>query len=142
MTKVLFIVRGLPGSGKSTLAEKLAPGMAFAADDYFMVDGVYRFDPLKLSEAHSECQKAVASNLAHGSVAVANTFTTSWEAKPYFDMAERSGARVVVVDCFDGGMTDEVLAEKNAHGVPIDAIQRMRRRYEPSVNPVQKVAYK
>ncbi|NDC88865.1 MAG: ankyrin repeat domain-containing protein, partial [Bacteroidetes bacterium] len=45
-------------------------------------------------------------------------------------MAERHGFRVVVIDVFDGGMTDEQLAARNRHGVPVEAIAGMRKRWE------------
>ena len=45
-------------------------------------------------------------------------------------MAKELGAELVVHDVYDGGQTDETLAERNVHGVPLEAIQRMRARYE------------
>ena len=126
----LFIVRGLPGSGKSTVAEAIG-GTVRAADDFFMVDGKYRFNPRQLPQAHAACQAAVDKDMAEWSRAVvANTFTCRWEFEPYLDIADSHGARIVVVDCFDAGMTDEELAEKNVHGVPVEAIRAMRQRWE------------
>lgn len=132
LQQLLVLVRGIPGSGKSTVADLMSPGVAVhSADDYFMINGEYIFDPKYLGEAHSKCQKAVALELERGRGAtVANTFTQRWEMEPYLRMASMSGARVVVVDCFDGGMTDEQLAEKNVHGVPLAAVTAMRNRYE------------
>jgi hypothetical protein len=61
---------------------------------------------------------------------VANTFTQRWEMEPYLRMASQYGARIVVIDAFDGGMTDEELAVKNIHGVPVEGIRAMRNRWE------------
>jgi len=122
----LFLVRGLPGSGKTTVAKQLRLPMV-AADDYFTTSNGYVFDPSRLSDAHSWCQVQTKHLLSRGSAVVHNTFTQRWEMQPYLDMAP---GRVVVIDCFDGGLTDEDLAAANIHGVPVDAIRKMRERYE------------
>jgi hypothetical protein len=61
---------------------------------------------------------------------VANTFTQAWEIEPYFKIACEADARVVIVDVYDGGCDNATLAKRNAHGVPEEAIARMRDRYE------------
>ena len=126
----LYLVRGLPGSGKSTVADSLG-FVVRAADDFFMFEGEYRFDPRQLPQAHAACQEAVEMDLvAIGTAVVANTFTSRWEFSAYLSIAESHGARIVVVDTFDAGMTDEELASKNVHGVPVEAIRAMRQRWE------------
>ena len=134
----LFIIRGLPGAGKSSLAAKLTR-LAFAADDYFMVDGEYRFDPTKLGEAHADCQRRVRVALTGGyePVAVANTFCQRWEMEPYFQIVEQENQRllsekirVTVIDLFDAGLSPNELATLNGHGVPAETIVTMRSRYE------------
>lgn len=132
---VLTLVRGLPGSGKSSFARSIvhiAERRYVSADDFFgHGEGVYRFDPSKLGAAHAWCQSHASGCLSRReSVAVANTFTQRWEMEPYLRMAAEFGARVVVVDCFDAGMSDEELAAKNVHGVPVAGIAAMRARWE------------
>ena len=126
----LFLVRGLPGSGKSSLARRLVSRRSLAADDYFMDNGVYHFDPSRLAEAHADCQARCVQALSQGDVAVANTFSCRWELQPYLVMAELAGARIIVIDLFDGGCTDSELEARNEHGVPLEGIARMRARWE------------
>ncbi len=132
--KALFLVSGLPGCGKTTFAGELAPaGWMFAADDYFVEEnGVYRFNPKNLPQAHEQCQRRTdnAMEAERDCIVVHNTFSQRWEMEPYFKMASRRGYRVTVVSLFDGGCTDEELAERNEHGVPVDGIARMRARWE------------
>ena len=138
---VLYIVRGLPGSGKTTRATQIVNEIGcdmFAADDHFMIDGEYRFDPSKLPAAHAECQAWARSSLMRGaSVVVHNTFTQGWEATPYVRMAEAAGAIIEVIDIFDGGCYDVTLAERNVHGVPLAAITAMRNRWDADLLAAQ-----
>ena len=132
MAPLLLLFRGLPGSGKSTLA--VTTGLpVVSADDFFTgPDGVYRFDPSRLAQAHAACQEAARDYLLGppNGVAVANTFSQGWEIRPYAHIAERFGARLVVVDLFDSGRTDAALAARNVHDVPVETIRAMRARWE------------
>ena len=129
MSKNLIIVRGLPGSGKSTIGAKF--GVVRSADDFFVVDGEYLFDPSKIVEAHAACQAAIRNDLNNGDIAVvANTFCAGWEFTPYLKIAEDTSAAIIVVDLFDGGLDDEGLAARNVHGVSADGIGAMRSRWE------------
>ena len=122
--KTLFLLRGLPGAGKSTLADSL--GIDYVeADMFFMQDGEYKFDGTKIKLAHEWCQDRVRKIMELGmSVAVANTFTQEWEMEPYLEMAEEFGYRVnsLIVENRHGG--------ENTHGVPEEALTRMRNRFE------------
>ena len=127
----LTLIRGLPGAGKSSV--DLPSGVIYvAADDYFLDDaGEYRFDPSKLAAAHTWCLDLATKGIKGlTSVVVHNTFTQRWEMEPYIQLARKTKARLVVLDLFDAGLTDEELAARNTHGVPVEAIARMRARYE------------
>jgi predicted kinase len=133
--RTITLVRGVSGCGKTTLAQQLALGgrrRLLAADDYFMDEnGVYQFNPSDLPKAHAWCQEATATAMNEGlHVIVHNTFTQRWEMEPYLQMAGNNGYRVTVVSLFDGGCTDEELAGRNTHGVPLAGIQSMRDRWE------------
>lgn len=136
MSKVLFIVRGLPGSGKSTFAEKLVGSdfLVCEADKYFIdvTTGEYKFDTSKLKDAHRYCYDIVEMYMAdslvndqfYREIAVSNTFTQEWEMKPYFELAEKYGYMVftIVVENRHNG--------KNVHGVPEDKLEIMKNRFE------------
>ena len=128
--KTLYLVRGVPGSGKSTFAKTLG-GTHFETDNYFMVDGEYKFDFNKLKDAHKWCQDSVntAMILNHTTgqnevIVVSNTFTQEWEMETYYKMAETWGYRVfsVIVENRHGGI--------NQHGVPEDKLEIMKNRFE------------
>jgi uridine kinase len=133
--KTLILLRGLPGSGKSTTAKLLGAGGAgyahFEADMYFMEDGKYKFDPMKIKDAHKWCQNSVehAMLLNHttghnSTIIVSNTFTQEWEMEQYYKMAESWGYRVysIIVENRHGGV--------NEHGVPEEKLEQMKNRFE------------
>lgn len=126
--KTLYLIRGVSGSGKSTLAaDFLECGLVsyvFEADDYFMTDGGYKFNPKELWAAHNSCQVRTKHWLGNGfSVAVSNTSTTEKEVEAYRKIAEETGAKFVsiVVESRHNG--------KNQHGVPAEKVQQMRDRF-------------
>lgn len=129
MSNTLYICRGLPGSGKSTKAKQLAQ-VVTEADQFFIREGKYVFNPGLLGRAHADCLARTRAALAHGDCAVANTFIRTREIKPYLDLAAEMGAAVVIVNVYDGGLADEALAERNAHGVPANTIRKMRARWQ------------
>ena len=133
---VLILIRGIPGAGKTSLIDRFGKSVdnRVSADDFFYDSkGKYTFKPDSLMAAHSYCQEKVRTLLTKGDfkgIAVHNTFTCRWEMEPYLLMAEKFEIKVVVIDIFDGGCTDKELAERNVHNVPVEAIARMRKRYE------------
>lgn len=129
--QTLTLIRGISGCGKSTEAAKTPQQQVFEADQFFVVNGEYKFDPSKLADAHAQCQNNARQCLVDGgSCIVANTFTQRWEMEVYLQMANELGVNVNIVDLFDGGCSDEELAARNTHGVPLPAIQAMRKRYQ------------
>lgn len=119
---MITLIRGLPGSGKSTLAKALVKkngGFHIEADMFFLVEGVYVYDQLKIKDAHTWCQAMCKELLSKGnSVVVSNTFVKVWEMQAYFDM----------------GYPVEVLTAtgkfSNVHGVPPEVIKRMATNWE------------
>lgn len=126
----LIIFRGLPGSGKTTLAktaylflkERNHPIEHIEADMYFEnANGVCKYDPNKIKDAHTWCQEQVKKFLLNGvDVIVSNTFTRKWEIDPYLNMLPRENILIFVAT----GNYD------NVHDVPRDVIKKMKERWE------------
>lgn len=121
----LTLVRGIPGSGKSTLAKVLTWGTDsyhLETDQYWMVDGEYKFDFNRLREAHEWCQSETAKLLTLDvDVVVSNTFTTIKEMRPYFDIAKEFNIVPQVVTCH--------AQYGNVHNVPEETLAKMQARF-------------
>jgi hypothetical protein len=131
----LILVRGASGSGKSTMAQKIkeqilcnidsGPVKTFETDDFFVRDGVYKYEPAQLGYAHSRLQLDVRSSLYRGVICiVANTLTRDFELSPYFKMAAAmEGCGVCVVDMYT--------QFENLHGVPPEWVEKQKARFVP-----------
>lgn len=133
--KRLIVMQGVSGSGKSTLAREIAgeKGVIFSTDDYFIEDGVYTFSPRKLGAAHqwNQSRASEAMKQEHPLVIIDNTNTQAWEVRPYIEAAQEYGYQVEFHRPDTPWSQDAVvLAEKNTHGVPLEAIKRMLSRME------------
>ena len=120
------VLRGLPGSGKSTLARLLATRDGFLqleADQHFVKNGVYRFDPARVADAHAVVARDALAALQTGRrVAVANTHVRLWEMAAVVGAARLAGRSVCFVECQG--------AWPNIHGVAEPVIESMRLRWE------------
>jgi hypothetical protein len=132
-SKTLYIMRGLPGSGKSAVAEALASGNVYAADDY---PGLYgenmSFNPSLLGKAHEQTKNKIIEAMDKGAekIALANTNTQHWEMAPYIKEALKRGYYVTFVHV-EGTINAKGEMTKNIHGVPDEALARMKSRFEP-----------
>ena len=140
--KRMVIMRGLPGSGKSTAARKAARGAPiFSTDDFFMRGGEYEFDASKIVKAHQWNQKRVEKAVAKGTptVVVDNTNVQLWEMRAYVQMAQEHGYDVEFVVAKSPWAWDvDELTKRNVHGVPKEAIARMKSSFQKSAT-VKKV---
>lgn len=136
--RLVLVLRGVPGAGKSTLTRWLRAfakhdGVerfdVFSADQYFTdVEGNYKFDVTKLSDAHSTCLRRFVGRTglaSHGVVVVDNTATTNEEAAPYMAVGHAFGwrTRLVTVEA-----DTRAAARRNIHGVPDLAVGSMASR--------------
>lgn len=121
----LILIRGLPGSGKSTMAINNFPDFKHVeADMFFRLEtGEYKYDPLKIKEAHKWCQERTEYLLSKGyDVVVSNTFIRHWEMLFYKELAHKMGIELRVIICKGD--------YKNIHNVPESVIAKMRQNWE------------
>lgn len=131
MQPKLIIMRGLPGSGKSFYVQQNYPDATVcSADSYFIgADGVYRFDRRDLRQAHEDCREKARLAMLRGDqvVVIDNTNIQRWEFEPYLKMAHIFG---YVVEELCLVADPDRCAERNVHGVPLETINAMARRFE------------
>ena len=133
MNKTCIILRGCPGSGKSAFAKTIANENTIicCADDYFMVNGEYKFDGSKIKAAHQACKDKFADAIKNGySVIVANTNIQEWEFQHYMDSATFHGYKVFVV------VVENRHGSENIHGCPEDKVKLMALKLEESIKLV------
>lgn len=92
----------------------------YEADMFFVVNGKYLYDGMRIKDAHAWCQDMTRRALTQGRrVVVANTFTRLHEMAPYRAMT--TDVRVI-----------EARGRwQNVHGVLPETMRRMEQRWEP-----------
>jgi predicted kinase len=124
------IMQGMSGAGKSTWVKNNVFDVICSVDDYFMVNGQYRFDPRDLPQAHWNCMRKFIEHVQMewpAVIVVDNTNTTIAEVAPYYAVAEAYGwdVEIVYIPC----EVDKAIA-RNIHGAPENTIRAMAQRLE------------
>lgn len=135
----LILMRGVSGSGKSTLARKISTDQSviYSTDDFFMVDGQYRFDPKRLGEFHAENVNRTKDAMVEKCpcIIIDNTNTQAWEMKPYVELAISYGYNVSIVEpepvSFDELMNRQ--SQRADKCLSAEVVERMLSRYEHNV---------
>jgi len=141
MDKRVILVRGISGSGKSTLVGKLKEACAVAtdnirvcsSDNFFIVNGEYKFDATKLAQAHSQCFSFFlhALDCKMDVVFVDNTFVRNWELENYIQAARLRGYEILIYEVRVNTVQEmRICAERNVHNVPREVIARMAMDFE------------
>ena len=150
----LVLMRGIPGSGKSTLARDIAFSHLYkggrsvatcSTDDYHIENGVYVFKRDMLGSFHVRNQIRAFDFMNNGVelVIVDNTNIKRKAMEPYIDSAIQCKYKVeeIIVGReqlfpnMDAGAHEfdeyiQLCAERNTHGVPKDAIEKMARSFQ------------
>lgn len=120
--KTLYIIRGCPGAGKTTYAQSLGIPY-FEADQYFMRNGKYMFDPGQLSAAHRWCTTHVeiACHTDSQAVGVSNTSPRLKDILPYIHIGRQSGRKIIIVEL--------MTRHGSVHDITEDTMARCERRW-------------
>lgn len=110
----LYILRGIPGSGKSTYGKKIVDNaidaglsaIKFEADDFFMKNGKYNWNPKLIGMAHKWCQNSVRKAL------------DAYDVNTYVKIANDAHADFEVVAIHGN--------HQNVHNVPEETLEKMR----------------
>jgi predicted kinase len=124
---VMIFIRGVPGSGKSTLAERIATGMNMrvaTTDDFFTMNGQFRFDPSNLSLFHTANIIRTFILASQGlNVVIPNTFIEHWEMKIYARIAQHFRMDSVYITL---PHPRDSHGNNNIHNVPSHTVERMQ----------------
>jgi predicted kinase len=122
----VIVLRGSPGSGKSTYTSKIKSEADYeivSADDFFVVNGIYQFDPKKLFIAHKVCfdkfMKCIDNNK---DVIVDNTNAKLSDMKRYVLTGIEASAEVKVITFL---CSAETSYKRNKHSVPYVSCEKM-----------------
>ena len=148
--KICIVLRGLPGVGKTYFAERLQGLTAnrfndtktiplldvsvtiLSSDDYFIVNGVYKFDLDKLDEAHQWNFNRFKNAVNDGAkfIIVDNTNIVSFHYRHYLDYAQRHNYFTAITIIPHNDKDDRRLEESNIHNVKRGTIRKMRQTFE------------
>ncbi|KAJ9577232.1 hypothetical protein L9F63_006206 [Diploptera punctata] len=139
LSKVMFVMRGLPGSGRPIVVKHIKSifedAVVCSTSEYFMHSGRYDFDPHKLEEAKIFCQEK-ARNACEASthvVVIDNTNMRKWEMKYYFKLAAETCYVIVIVEPWKFNMDELIL--RNHHTEDIEQLSLQLQQWE-SVIPL------
>jgi len=154
MQKTVIINRGIPASGKSsfakeivdTLSQKGLSAVRCSTDDFFMVDGEYRFDVRKLREYHLKNQNRFKQALKDeiDLVICDNTNIEPWEANVYYELAKENNYRVILMDFEPRKLSSHIKAQSNEgyrHNIPSDILENMLNSYQNYKELTDKYSY-
>lgn len=135
----LIILRGLPGSGKTEYIKdylkrhKITDYQICSANDYFIRDKKYKFNPRELPVAHNNCLCEVVNSMSRriGCVVVNNPNSQQWEYEHYEILAKHFNYEVYIIeiDCPTEEHV-EYFQQRCTYKIPKEICLSMRNRWE------------
>ena len=154
MKKTVIINRGIPASGKSTFTKNIIQtvcnvglsAIKCSTDDFFMVDGKYRFDPTKLRKHHILNQQKFKTALEQDTYLVIcdNTNIEPWEANIYYQLAKEYNYEVILMNFEPRDIASHLQAQVNGdyeHNIPKEVLESMYNSYALFEELTQKSSY-
>jgi predicted kinase len=134
----LILMRGVSGSGKSTLAKKLAAaheGVIYSTDDFFMLEGIYTFDPSSLGKNHKMNQDRAIWAMQERTpcIIIDNTNTQAWEMKPYVEAAVELGYEIEIQEPDPVPIEEIMRRQESNKNLPLETVQKMLDRFEKNL---------
>lgn len=133
MNKV-YVLRGSSGSGKSFwIKHNVVDPIICSADNFFMKEGKYQFDPKQLGQAHGKCFKDFINALMvfkdnpEATIVVDNTSIDNWEISPYVLAATAFGWPWEII-YVKADLEKAIIG--NQHGVPEKKVREMFERLD------------
>lgn len=130
----VIIMRGIPYSGKSRKAREIAGshGCVHSANDYHMVDGVYRYDNRRVYEFHRRNNADFVNSLVDDiSIVILDNCNLRVEDFSWaIDEAVKYGYAVEIVTMHNHPATLAFKAE-NWRGIPRSKFLAMKDQFEP-----------
>lgn len=130
--KIAILMRGWPGGGKSYKANELSKkydAKICSADDFFMVNGKYVFNPSKLGQAHGICLSKFQKEVKEGkNVIVDNTNLTYSDTSKYLTELEDKGYKVCIYEVTYNDIEKAIKHRKDSEigkNIPEDKMRMM-----------------
>lgn len=136
--KRLILLRGVPGAGKTEFAKFLIASIgsnlsttAICTDDFMIRDGVYKFDYMNLSSAHTDCWNVVNFHMQAETelIILHNTLTRESEILPYQELADSHGYELVSL------VVENRHGSGSVHDVPDKTRRNMAERFSLKLIP-------
>jgi predicted kinase len=130
--KTVIFLRGISGSGKTTVSNILSQMLgaenvaSFSADSYFTIDGIYKFDIKKISDAHRDCVRSMEIALQSDTIRyiiMDNTHTQLWHLYNAEKVANQYDANLYYIDINVPDKAHFLLClQRQRHNVPEEVL--------------------
>ena len=119
--RTVIVMRAVSGSGKTTMSRIITSTLEQAGlkvgihstDDFFMVEGRYKFDIMKLAAFHKQNLKNFIKDLQNDiDVVICNNMNLlPWQSEPYTNAAREYGYQIIFLNFLTRGLKAHLNAQ-------------------------------